>query len=520
MRLVPEIEEEAKETEAKEKGASFPQAWSMIDFPNFNASLDQADKMFDTRSALRLVRLLHSFGSAFSGVSFTWEDIYKDPLSSTLDTQLVESPTFCDNQLFPHHLFEILLRVTFPATTSTPEEDTTSLLKIYTSLKEVALACALIHEQLPRHMFTLSLRLAGEGNPGLAKEAIEIAIWCMKKVDCWEDWYSMCKENIEASVALLKALVDEWPDLSLKLPSSSSSKQFIQEMFTVSLRLAGEGNPVLAKEATEIAIWSLTENFDCWKHWNSLRSKENLEASVDLLKTLVEKWNEGSLELSLPSTEAMKPFIQEMVDFSLAISKEGIIIFESSSVVPGMPVLLGQASAVAIWSLTEIVDCCKHWDNLYMEILEESGAVLEKLEEICDDHSLKLASSSKSSLLPRLLENPVIGEEAIAIAIWSLTENSDCCTHWEILYKENKEASVALLKILVHEWKDYSLKLSLSPRDTLTLSQTIKSFRLKSYSSSLALKSSSQVWLSSLKSGFQVWLPSLILKSAFSSLAA
>ncbi|CAF1960516.1 unnamed protein product [Brassica napus] len=79
-KLVPE-RENSKETEA-----SFPQAWSMIDFPNAKTSLDEAEKMFSKGSALRLVRLIDYFASAFSGVSFALEDISKDPLSSTLDT--------------------------------------------------------------------------------------------------------------------------------------------------------------------------------------------------------------------------------------------------------------------------------------------------------------------------------------------------------------------------------------------------------------------------------------------------
>ncbi|KAL1223326.1 hypothetical protein V5N11_010899 [Cardamine amara subsp. amara] len=58
--------------------------------------------------------------------------------------------------------------------------------------------------------------------------------------------------------------------------------------------------------------------------------------------------------------------------------------------------------------------------------------------------------------------------------IWSLTQNIDC---WDNLYKGNIEASVALLKGLVQKLKDPSHKLL--PSDTLTFTQTIKSFRLK-----------------------------------------
>lgn len=42
-------------------------------------------------------------------------------------------------------------------------QDITRLLKTYTSLKDVILACVLTDKQLPRFMFTLSLGLASEG---------------------------------------------------------------------------------------------------------------------------------------------------------------------------------------------------------------------------------------------------------------------------------------------------------------------------------------------------------------------
>ncbi|XP_020871387.1 uncharacterized protein LOC110224164 [Arabidopsis lyrata subsp. lyrata] len=75
--------------------------------------------------------------------------------------------------------------------------------------------------------------------------------------------------------------------------------------------------------------------------------------------------------------------------------------------------------------------------------------------------------------------NPVLAKEATEIAIGSLTANVDCFKQWDILYKENLEASVVLLKKLVDEWKDHSLKLISTPSDTLTLNRAMNSFRLK-----------------------------------------
>ncbi|CAH8278805.1 unnamed protein product [Arabidopsis lyrata] len=82
--------------------------------------------------------------------------------------------------------------------------------------------------------------------------------------------------------------------------------------------------------------------------------------------------------------------------------------------------------------------------------------------------------------LPASEGNPVLAKEATEIAIGSLTANADCFKQWDILYKENLEASVVLLKKLVDEWKDHSLKLISTPSDTLTLNRAMNSFRLKS----------------------------------------
>ncbi|CAH8358048.1 unnamed protein product [Eruca vesicaria subsp. sativa] len=76
--------------------------------------------------------------------------------------------------------------------------------------------------------------------------------------------------------------------------------------------------------------------------------------------------------------------------------------------------------------------------------------------------------------------NPALANEATAIAISVLTQNVDCFYQWDILYKENLQVSVALLKKLVDEWDDHPLKLlSSSPSDTLTVMHAINSFRVK-----------------------------------------
>ncbi|CAF2064230.1 unnamed protein product [Brassica oleracea] len=74
--------------------------------------------------------------------------------------------------------------------------------------------------------------------------------------------------------------------------------------------------------------------------------------------------------------------------------------------------------------------------------------------------------------------NPsVLTKEATSIAIRSLTENIVCFDHWDRLYMDNPEASVALLKKLIDD--NHFLRLSTSPIDTLTVNQIMESFRRK-----------------------------------------
>ncbi|KAG2260429.1 hypothetical protein Bca52824_079723 [Brassica carinata] len=122
--------------------------------------------------------------------------------------------------LIPPCPFEMLVRLTFPARV---EEATTERFQaIYPLLKEVALAPDTSADAL-KQIFTFSLKLAGQkGNPALANEATAIAISVLtRNVDCFKQWDVLYKENLEASVALLNKLVDEWEHHSLKLLSSS-----------------------------------------------------------------------------------------------------------------------------------------------------------------------------------------------------------------------------------------------------------------------------------------------------------
>uniref|UniRef100_A0A7N0USR2 Transmembrane protein n=1 Tax=Kalanchoe fedtschenkoi TaxID=63787 RepID=A0A7N0USR2_KALFE len=70
---------------------------------------------------------------------------------------------------------------------------------------------------------------------------------------------------------------------------------------------------------------------------------------------------------------------------------------------------------------------------------------------------------------------PGLSKEAGEISVWCLTQHGDCYKQWEKMYDENLEASVAILKKLSVEWKQYATKhVSLDP-----LRETLLHFKLK-----------------------------------------
>ncbi|XP_062107600.1 uncharacterized protein LOC133818622 [Humulus lupulus] len=70
---------------------------------------------------------------------------------------------------------------------------------------------------------------------------------------------------------------------------------------------------------------------------------------------------------------------------------------------------------------------------------------------------------------------PDLSKEACDIFIWCLTQSSECYKQWDMLYLENLESSVVVLRKLTGEWKEHSSKhLTLVP-----LRETLKSFRQK-----------------------------------------
>ncbi|KAK2970202.1 hypothetical protein RJ640_029730 [Escallonia rubra] len=147
------------------------------------------------------------------------ERILSAPKARTI---LVNGAVRKGERLIPPLALDLLLRVTFPAS-SARVKATERFEAIYPTLKEVALAGSpgsKAMKQVSQQVLNFAVKAAGEDIPELSQQATTIFIWCLTQhPDCYKQWDKVYMENIEASVAALRKLTEEWKTLSAKQSS-------------------------------------------------------------------------------------------------------------------------------------------------------------------------------------------------------------------------------------------------------------------------------------------------------------
>ncbi|KAL4339133.1 hypothetical protein GQ457_08G015060 [Hibiscus cannabinus] len=123
------------------------------------------------------------------------------------------------DRLVPPSSLDILMRITFPAP-SARVKATERFEAIYPTLKEVALAGSpgsKAMKQVAQQILNYAVKAAGEGVPELSKAASDIFIWCLtQNPECYKQWDVLYLDNLEASVAILRKLANEWKEHSVK----------------------------------------------------------------------------------------------------------------------------------------------------------------------------------------------------------------------------------------------------------------------------------------------------------------
>ncbi|OIW00746.1 hypothetical protein TanjilG_09715 [Lupinus angustifolius] len=159
-------------------------------------------------------------------------------------------------RLIPPSAFEILVRVTFP-TSSARVKATERFETIYPTLKEVALGGSpgsKAMKQVSQQIFSFAIKAAGENYPELSKEAADIFIWSLgQSTESYRQWEKVYQDNIEASVAVLKKLSDDWKVQSTKLspyePLRETLKNFRQKNENALATGTDSSHQALFKEA-------------------------------------------------------------------------------------------------------------------------------------------------------------------------------------------------------------------------------------------------------------------------------
>ncbi|XP_030496095.1 uncharacterized protein LOC115712030 [Cannabis sativa] len=145
------------------------------------------------------------------------ERILATPKARTI---LVNGAVRKGERLIPPSSFEILVRVTFP-TSSSRVKATERFEAVYPTLKEVALAGSpgsKAMKQVAQQIQSFAIKAAGESPPELANEASGIFIWCLTQTaDCYKQWDKVYQDNLKASVSVLKKLSEQWKQVSVKL---------------------------------------------------------------------------------------------------------------------------------------------------------------------------------------------------------------------------------------------------------------------------------------------------------------
>ncbi|CAL9211411.1 uncharacterized protein LOC135617068 [Musa acuminata AAA Group] len=123
-------------------------------------------------------------------------------------------------RLIPPAALDLLMRNAFPASTARVKA-TERFEAIYPTLKELALAGSpgtKTTKQASQQLLPRTIQAIQEGNSELAKEATDIFIWCLiQNAECYRQWEKLHLENVDASVAVLRKLTNEWKDYADKI---------------------------------------------------------------------------------------------------------------------------------------------------------------------------------------------------------------------------------------------------------------------------------------------------------------
>ncbi|XP_076946388.1 uncharacterized protein LOC143617864 [Bidens hawaiensis] len=178
------------------------------------------------------------------------ERILSAPKARTI---LVNGAVRKGERLMPPSALDLLLRVTFPSS-SARVKATERFEAVYPTLKDVALAGSTgskAMKQVSQQILTVALKASGEGIPELSKEASGIFVWCLtENPDCYKQWEKVYVDNLEASVVILRRLVEQWKDASVKQSSLDALSETVRRFKNLNEKALTGGKISVGEQST------------------------------------------------------------------------------------------------------------------------------------------------------------------------------------------------------------------------------------------------------------------------------
>ncbi|XP_010430242.1 PREDICTED: uncharacterized protein LOC104714538 [Camelina sativa] len=397
-----------KMEEERKPKVSFPEAVAKIDPSDLAANLVDISKLHGFQPEVQLLKFVEYLGITLSDVQFPWVNMFNDSPFPKL-IHLIHVPL----SQIPHPVYKTSV-------------DWINRFRITTLAAFVMWAS--------KHILTCLEE---------AKQQADHPKGAGGEIDAAQQPPPKSKSKVAIFVALAMVLRKKPKALAIVLPAMRVRRKYLGQ----------DKLPFIVWMMAQASRYSLAVGLFSWVR-NLLPLVDTYSPqSTDLIMQLVEKI------LSNPKARAL------LVNGSVAKRSPRVIP------PPSFEILLRLTFPVS----SARVEATERFEAIYPLLKDVALAGIrgsELMKQVTEEMftlSLKLAGEEG---------NPPLAKEATTIAIWSLTENVDCFKLWERLYYTNKEASGALLKRLVGEWKDHYPKLSSSPGDKLTLNRTMLNFML------------------------------------------
>ncbi|KAK3016930.1 hypothetical protein RJ639_006919 [Escallonia herrerae] len=389
------------------------------------------------------------------------ERILSAPKARTI---LVNGAVRKGERLIPPLALDLLLRVTFPAS-SARVKATERFEAIYPTLKEVALAGSpgsKAMKQVSQQVLNFAVKAAGEDIPELSQEATTIFIWCLTQhPDCYKQWDKVYMENIEASVAVLRKLTEEWKTLSAK-QSSLEALGVTLRSFKLKNEKALEDGEEAARQAIfkdsnkycKVLLGRLSRGHGCMKSLALGIIVLGVGAVVASPGAGSWDWSKYSVLFSDPES-FFKQYLVKKVEYAYEKGEYDYPFPSISSRSRCWVVLVGTSPIPIIGGKSN-----PQSRDLALQLVERILSA-PKARTILVNGAVRKGER----LLPPLALDLLL----------RVTFPGSSARVKDKVYMENIEASVAVLRKLTEEWKTLSAKQS----SLEALGVTLRSFKLK-----------------------------------------